>query len=167
FTLIEMLVVIFVLSLTAAFMVPKLFLARDSAKQRAFEDTMVSLVGTAKREAEAKKQVAKLKVSDQSMEVVTVDEDQVETSVRTEALPSGVTVGALSIRGQDSTAAEWSLTVYPDGRTHQASIELDESGRVRTFFIYADGRTVWREGKAADSQTDQSWEAGNLEQRTT
>ena len=161
-----MLVVIVLISLLAALVIPKLYVVRDSAKQKGYEDVLTATVGFARREAEVKKTVAKVKVSGQAIEVVTVDEFKVETLVRSEPMPDGVSIGGLSIRGKESTDSDWSLTVYPDGRTHQAALELSESGRARTLDIAADGRTSWREGKWQDKKIDETWEAGNLEQRT-
>ena len=166
FTLIELLVVIFILTLVASFAIPNLLNAQQNAKGWGYEDVLASMVGTARQQAIVKKQKSKLKVSGQAFEVVTVDSQNVENSVRTENFAPGVSIGNLSSRGEVTTDAEWALTFYPDGRTEQAAIEISESGRHRTMDVFPDGRTTWRDGTATDTSVQQSWGAGNLEQRT-
>lgn len=165
FTFIEMMIVIFVLSLTAAIVMPRMVTMRESARERAFEDHLSALVARARREAQSRNQTVRLQVKESRFEAsvrVAGTDDEVLAS---ETMPDGVSARTLTSRGTEAPTGDWYLTLYPDGRTHRAEIELSESGRSRTMRVYADGRVTWREG-ATGEEGEESWEAGELEQRT-
>lgn len=159
-------VVLAVLALTATFLLPRLFVVQDVAKERAFEDKLKALVMTAEKTAAEKHVRAKLKVSGQEFQVVTTDDNGDDTVVQSEALPSTVQVGALRLRGEDSTDAEFAWTAYPNGKTDSGAVQLSLSGRARSLDIDEQGRMKWRDGEASEQSTPQTWEAGSLEQRT-
>lgn len=161
-----MIIVLSVLALAATFLIPHLYVAQDVAREKAFEDRLKALVMTAEKTAAEKQVAAKLKISAQDFQVVTTDDNGSDTVVHSESLPGTVQIGALRVKGEDTTDAEFAWTAYPNGKTDPGSVQLNESGRARSLDIDEQGRMKWRDGEASEQSTPQTWEAGSLEQRT-
>ena len=148
FTFIEMMIVIFVLSLTAAIVMPRMVSLRESARERAFEDKLVALMGTASRAAQSRRQVARIRVVESRFEATVPQEGADDLVLASEVMPEGVSVPKATSRGLEVATGDWSLSLYPDGRSHEAQVELSVSGRARTMRVRADGRVAWRDGEA-------------------
>lgn len=165
FTLIEMMVVIAVLTLLAAFITPNLVALQRSRTLRSLEASVLRLPAEARVEAQRRRAAVTLRVDGDNLVLESKpskDEDPVE--VKRLSLEGELTAQEAQTNGEGVDLASWAWTVYPDGTAKAASLELQEGSQTRTLLFSSEGEARWATGTEV-SPAEERWQAGELEQR--
>jgi len=165
FTLIEMMVVIGVLTLMAAFITPNLVALQRSRTLRSLEAAVVRLPSEAREEARRLGKPVVLRVEDSALVVeqkATKEEDA--TELMRLSLGSEIQVDQAQTNGESVELSSWEWTIYPDGTSRPATLILREGQRNKSLLFSSEGDARWAVSDT-DTTTEERWEAGGLEQR--
>ena len=165
FTLIEMMVVVAVLTLMAAFITPNLVALQRSRILRSLEASVLRLPAEARAEAQRSGTAVTLRVDGGALVLErkpSKDEDPVE--VKRLGLNGEITVQDAQTNGEGVDLASWTWVVYPDGTSKAALLELQEGSATRSLLFSAEGEARWGTGVEV-SPAEERWQAGELEQR--
>jgi len=181
FTLIEMVVVCAILSTLAALVYPNLVGMKSNRDRTEAYYRVLRLAQRGRESAILDGQTYSLVVKDgtsvtlQREKAATQDTDprQAQTSTTPEmedvdsvTLPNGASVGNVALDGKTSTASDFTLHFYPDGRSEGGAFEMTEGSTVRNLTVTTGGLATLAEGTMAPPQSNR-WEAGQYEQRST
>lgn len=163
YTLIEMIVVVTVLALVAAMVMPSLVSMKASSDRRDLMSGVRRIAADA-RERAIRSGVTTEIIYDDSAKELQIQEEQTDGTTNTltrQRMSSGIEPERFQISGKDATSTDFKLTFTPDGHSVSGGIEFKD------FSIYVDQNGNYRfiDGPLPDP-TDQSWQAGDLEQRT-
>ena len=165
FTLIEMMVVIAVLTLMAAFITPNLVALQRSRVLRSLEASVLRLPAEARAEAQRSGGAITLRVDDDVLVLErkpAKNEDPVE--VKRLPLSGEITAQAAETNGEGVDLASWTWTVYPDGTSKAATLQLQEGRASKILIFSSEGEAQWGTGREV-SPAEERWQAGELEQR--
>lgn len=81
-------------------------------------------------------------------------------------LPPGASVGDAILDGKASTASDFTLHFYPDGRSEGGGFEISDGAAVRSLVVDRNGLATLAVGNLP-AATENSWEAGQYEQRAS
>lgn len=163
FTLIEAMVVVTILALVSAMVVPSLVSMRASSAHRAAMSGLRHIAADAREQAIRTGQTTEL-VYDEStreMQVLGSSADGTSRTLVRQALPDGVEPQRYQIEGSESTAADFRLRFTPDGHSNGGGIEFGNF----SILVEQDARYRIIDG-GLPAPEDQTWEAGQLEQRS-
>lgn len=183
FTLIEITVVVAVIVILAATAVPGLFAARRSREARAFFSNLRDLGVRARNEAirlpatvvltydeaetrfQLEVEVEEEGTSSLSRSTTQETEPAEERLQGTEVVvPEGITVQSFRANGDDTTASEWRIRFFPDGRSDGGGLQIEDAGIIQSWVVDDSGRERLLEVELTETEAER-WEAGQHEQR--
>ena len=166
FTMAEVIVVVFIITLLAALIVPNFANQQKSLKHREFFSALSRFCIDARENAISEKKTLKVTLdSGQNAFVLSEVVDDEEQQRKSLELPEGMETQDFTANGQESSSSDWDVEFRPDGTTSGGGIELDDSGRIRSLVVKPDGSVQINEGAAEPEASDQRWEAGETEKR--
>ncbi len=184
FTLVEITIVCAILAMMAALVMPNLVAMKANRERKETYNAILRLAQKGRESAiqEGKTYALVLTDSgntvalqrDQDQQTTTADPRQIPkddtTAEREEvarvSLPNGVTLGEMSLDGKQSSASDFTLHFYADGKSEGGGFELVDQGSKRTLMVTNRGLASLQDGDLPQTG-DTSWEAGQYEQRTT
>lgn len=165
FTLIEMMVVVVVLTLMAAFITPNLVAIQRSRTLRSLEASVLRLPAEARSEAQRTGFAVTFRVEGDALVLErkpSKDEDPVE--IKRLSLGSELVAQQAETNGESVDLASWTWVVYPDGTSKAALLQFQEGGATRSLLFSSEGEARWGTGNEV-SPAEERWQAGELEQR--
>ena len=170
FTLIELIVVIFILLLITAAVVPNVVSIGLSRDLKNREARIARLPAEARNEAVRRGKPVRLRVEDAALVMEQVPSDTnagangTAPQIKQVSLGKSIQVESVQLSGQPSDTGTWQWTVYPDGSAENGGIQFVE-GRVRkSLLLSADSAAQWISG-GLPAEAPERWPAGNLRQR--
>lgn len=82
------------------------------------------------------------------------------------SLPTGATIGQVVFDDKPSSASDFTLHFYPDGRSEGGGFEIQNGANIQSITIDRNGIASLIEDNLP-ANTESSWEAGQNEQRAT
>ncbi|HEY3330198.1 MAG TPA: GspH/FimT family pseudopilin [Capsulimonadaceae bacterium] len=166
-TLAELTVVLFILVLLSTAVVPRVIAYTKSQAAKTIEAKIARLPAEARSEAVNKQMPVTLRVSGSSLIMEDAPTDgTAATEVKTVDLGDGIEVDSVQLNGKQSDTGSWVWTVYPDGSADKAAVQFAEGTARLSLVMQTDGTSQWTTGDAPD-QTQDEWQAGTLQQRTS
>lgn len=162
FTLVEIILVVTVLALVSAMVAPTLVSMRATSERRAAMSGLRHIAADAREQAIRRGLTTEL-VYDESLrqfQIVGADSDGTSQTFSTQNLPEGLEPQRFQMEGEDVAAVDFRLRFSPDGHSNGGGIEFNDF----SILVDQDARYRLLDG-ALPSPQDQSWEAGQLEQR--
>jgi type II secretory pathway pseudopilin PulG len=162
----EMIIVVFILSLLAAMIVPNVANQQQGLQRREFFSALSRFCVNAREDAISEKKTLKLTL-DSSRNAFVVSEvnddgDQERSSLN---LAKGMETQDFTTNGESSNSAEWEVTFNSDGTSSGGGIELDDGGRIRSLQVKPDGSISLDDGPAEQEPAEDKWPAGETEKR--
>ena len=159
-----MVVVVTILALVSALVVPSLISMRATSERRAAMSGLRHIAADAREQAIRNGQTTEL-VYDESareMQVLGSNTDGTSRTLARQALPDGLEPQRYQLEGSDSTAADFRLRFTADGHSNGGGIEFNDF----SILVDQDARYQLLDG-TLPAPEEQTWEAGELEQRTS
>ncbi len=181
FTLIEMVVVCAILGTLAALVYPNVVGMKANRERTEAYNSLLRLAQRGRESAILDGQTYSLVVKDgttvtlQREKAPAKDADPRQTQsgttpeledVASVDLPNGASVGNVALDGKTSTASDFILHFYPDGRSEGGAFEMTEGSTVRNLTVTTQGLATLAEGIMPATQSNR-WEAGQYEQRSS
>ena len=166
FTLMEMMVIIFILILISAAVIPRVVAYLASEQLKSLEASIARLPGQARQDALRLQEPVRLR-----LEGSTIYEEEVPvvgdiTQVKELDLGSTVQIDSAQKNYQNIETSSWDWTAYPDGTSDGGGVQFSVEGQEMSLIIPVLGNATWVTGPLPDESQDQ-WTAGQLQQRTT
>ncbi|MBS1724085.1 MAG: prepilin-type N-terminal cleavage/methylation domain-containing protein [Armatimonadetes bacterium] len=184
FTLMELSTVVAVLAIVAAMVVPNVVRMRQGQDERLAPTKLRDLFSFCASEAVRRGQTVVVRFDDptntftatidQRQETQTTDQQQPvqatgraatpTDTVRSFALPGGVTAAAFRLGKEDPQGSQWEPRFYADRSADPCAVQLSEGGKPSTIVVDDKGRAEIQDGAMPD-QKDLDWQAGDYERR--
>lgn len=173
FTFVEMSVVVSLIALLATAILPRILAVQKSQTDTAFRVGLARLVQVARNEAVARKTTVELAIDGNQIGWQIPEDSATGTESSEEAtglqgaisLPEGGELADFQLAFEDVEEDEWSVGFYPDGTSDEAAIAFTLAGREWLLRIDGETGTGRVTTGTIDDVADDSWEAGDLEQR--
>lgn len=173
FTFVEMSVVVSLIALLATAILPRILAVQKSQTDTAFRVGLARLVQVARNEAVARKTTVELAVDGDQIGWQIPEDSATDTESSEEAtglqgaisLPDGGELADFQLAFEDVEEDEWSVGFYPDGTSDEAAVAFTLAGREWLLRIDGETGTGRVTTGTIDDVADDSWEAGDLEQR--
>jgi prepilin-type N-terminal cleavage/methylation domain-containing protein len=167
FTLIEMVVVVAIIAMMAGLILPNLVAFQQSRNLHDAQAALLRLPAEAKNEAVKSKTTTTLRVEGSD---IVLERKNVETGdpeeVKRVPVGAGMQVESAQ-KGSDSTdVASWTWQAFPDGTTDSGALTFRIGSAEQYLYLPAQGAARWGTD-ALPQPSDETWAAGDLEQRTT
>lgn len=166
FTLIELGVVTFILLLLAALAAPNFLQMEEGQRARSSVAALSRLAIQARETAIVHQTTTKLTYDDAGGQIVLKEErqDEDDATVASVNLAGGVQARDFRLNGNSSSAGDWELRFYADGKSDEGGVSVDDAGRIWSLTVDKYGIAKLQEGDLPDeSQT--RWQAGDYEHR--
>lgn len=164
FTLVELVVVIFVLLLLSTAVVPRVIALQKSRRLKDVEARIVRLPVEARNEAVRAGVPVRLRVDGAALVLERAPTQGAPETVKRVALGGGIQVDAVRLGDQPSNTGAWQWTVYPDGSADAGGIQFAEGAAEKSLLLSSNGDVRWLSGDLPDG-TPERWPAGSLRQR--
>ena len=165
FTLVELIVVLFILLLLTTAIVPRVAAIQKSRKLKDLEARVIRLPAEARNEAVRAGTPVRLRVDGAALVLERAPVSGTPEEVKRVALGGGLQVDAVAQDGRPANAGSWQWTVYPDGSADAGGIEFGEGASEKSLLLSSNGEARWVRGDLPDG-TPERWPAGSLQQRT-
>ena len=165
FTLVEMIVVLFILLLMTTAVVPRVVAIQRSRRLKDIEAKIIRLPAEARNEAVRAATPVRLRVDGADLVLERAPVNGTPEEVKRVALGAGIEVDAVAQDGQPANTGSWQWTVYPDGSAEAGGIQFTEGAAQKSLRLFSDGSAQWVQGDLPDG-TPERWPAGQLLQRT-
>jgi len=165
FTLVELVVVIFVLLLLATAVVPRVVAIQKSRRLKDMEGRIIRLPIEARNEAVRAATPVRLRVDGAALVMERAPVNGTPEMVKRVPLGSGIQVESVRLGDQPSNTGSWQWTVYPDGSADEGGIQFAEGASEKSLLLTSQGDARWILGDLPDG-TPERWPAGQLRQRT-
>lgn len=190
FTLIELGVVILILILFSALTVPSIVNEQRSRDANLFIGALPRFASQAREAAINRQRTVKLVYDESQSQLQMIEEalpsnvqapintfnpndntknrqqdpsDQ-ETTLGTLQVPYGVSVRDFQLKGDASSAADWQLEFFTDGKSLGGGLEVDDAGRAWSLTVSKYGIIELQQGNLPQ-QPENQWTAGDYEHR--
>ena len=163
FTLIELIVVLFVLLLIAAAVVPNVVSLGLSRELKNREGRLARLPAEARNEALRTGKPVRLRVDGAAlvMEQVPPDAGGTVPEIKRVNLGRSIAVDSVQLSGRPADTGTWQWTVYPDGSADNGGIEFAEGRVHKSLLLSSDSAARWV-GGGLPAPAPERWPAGNL-----
>jgi len=166
FTLVEIVVITAIIFFMAALTLPRLSATLKSNSIHQFHQDVLNLFADAKTRGAEGTSVF-VRISDTGdLEMTQADTSGNDQSLKTVALPDGVTLDEFQLNDSSSTQSDWKIGFYTDGKSDRGMFTIVESGGNRQYRVLSTGRVVLV-SNTEDPDPEEKWEAGQLVQRGT
>ena len=163
FTLIELIVVLFVLVLVTTAIVPRVVALQKSRLIKNREATIIRLPAEARNEAARSGVPVRLRIDGTALVVERAPVGGQPEEVKRVTLGPGIQVSDVEQSGQSASISSWQWTVYPDGSADSGGIQFAEGTAQKSLLLAADGSIRWRAGDLPEGLPEH-WSAGGLAQ---
>lgn len=161
FTLIELIVVLFILLLLTAAIVPRVVALQKSRRLKDAEARVIRLPAEAANEAVRSGKPVRLRVDGAALALDRAPVGAAPEEFKRVALGRDLEVSAVTQNGQPAGAASWQWTVYPDGSADSGGIEFAEGASRKSLRLSPDGSAEWIIG-GLPAEAPERWPAGSL-----
>ena len=161
FTLIELIVVLFILLLLTAAVVPRVVALQQSRRLKDAEGRVIRLPAEAANEAVRSGKPVRLRVDGADLVLDRAPVGAAPEEFKRAALGRDLRVSAVTQNGQPAGAASWQWTVYPDGSADSGGIEFAEGTAQKSLRLSSDGSARWIAG-SLPAEAPERWPAGSL-----
>ncbi len=165
YTLVELIVVLFVLLLMTTAIVPRVIALQNSRRLKDVEARVIRLPAEARNEAVRTGKPVRLRVDGADLVMDRVPLNGTPEEVKRVALGTGIQVDSVEQDGRPANTGSWLWTVYPDGTAEAGGIQFTEGAARKSLVLSSDGDSQWVLGDLPDG-TPEHWPAGQLQQRT-
>ena len=165
FTLIELVVILFVLVLITTAIMPRVVALGRSRRVKSLEARVARLPGEARNEAVRSRRPVRLRVDGDALVVERVPPSGAVEIVQRVGLGGIMQVEDARQDGRDADTGSWQWTVYPDGSADNGGLEFAEGSQERALQLSSDGSARWLPRGLPDAAPDR-WPAGQLRQRS-
>jgi type II secretory pathway pseudopilin PulG len=180
YTLIEMVVVTAIIMIMAGLILPNMVAVKASRELRSEQAALQRLPTEARNEAVKVKQIVDLRIEG---DYIIMERTDPQTTSTTEVkripignqlspqaaqlLTAGIVPSPNATSAGSSDVASWKWQAYADGTSDSGGLTFTVGGsQQQSLVIPADNQAHWIVGPLPQP-TDQSWTAGDLEQRTS
>ena len=164
YTLIELIVVLFVLLLMTTAVVPRVIALQKTRRLKDVEARVIRLPAEARTRRCGPGKPVRLRVEGADMVLDRVPLNGSPEEVKRVPLGAGIQVDAVEQDSRPANTGSWQWTVYPDGTAEAGGIEFTEGAARKSLALSSDGGSQWVLGDLPDA-TPESWPAGRLQQR--
>ncbi|MGI4791545.1 MAG: pilus assembly FimT family protein [Janthinobacterium lividum] len=164
FTLIELIVVLFVLLLLTTAIVPRVVAIQRSRRTKDLEAKIIRLPAEARNEAVRSGNPVRIRVDGAALVMDRAPINGTAEEVKRIALGTGIQVNTVEEAGQPSNTGSWQWTIYPDGSADDGGIQFTEGTAQKSLVLSSDGSVRWLIGDLP-AGTPERWPAGQLQQR--
>jgi prepilin-type N-terminal cleavage/methylation domain-containing protein len=187
FTLVETLVVMIAIALSAVIVAPRIGPFIESRRVSSFRLDALTLFRAAREEAILSGRAIQVVVSEDALLAQYID-DAAESEepqglsndplngesnqttegleiFRSQPFPDSVTADQLYVDGNPVSLTEWAADFYSTGQGTDAAIEFESAGRIFSITIKESTGNIDLVDGPAPQDEEQSWEAGELETR--
>ena len=165
YTLVELIVVLFILLLMTTAIVPRVIALQKSRRLKDVEARVIRLPAEARNEAVRTAKPVRLRVDGADLVLERVPLNGTTEEVKRVALGTVIQVDSVEQDGQAANTGSWQWTVYPDGTAEAGGIEFAEGAARKSLALSSDGGSQWVLGDLPDA-TPENWPAGRLQQRS-
>jgi len=165
YTLIELIVVLFVLMLMTTAVVPRVIALQKSRRLKDVEARVIRLPAEARNEAVRTRKPVRLRVDGAALVMERAPLNGTPEEVKRVALGTAIQVDTVEQDGRPANAGSWQWTVYPDGTAEAGGIQFTEGAARKSLLLSSDGGSQWVLGDLPDG-TPENWPAGRLQQRS-
>ncbi len=163
FTLIELIVVLFVLVLLTTAIVPRVVALQKSRHLKDVEANIVRLPAEARNEAVRSGKPVQMRIDGAALVLERAPFGGSPEEVKRVPLGKDLQVGGAETGGQPADAGSWLWTIYPDGSADAGGIEFTEGAVQKSLLLSSDGSSRWA-GSLPDGLPER-WPAGQLDLR--
>jgi type II secretion system protein H len=164
FTLVELIVVLFILLLMTTAVVPRVIALQKSRRLKDLEARIIRLPAEARNEAVRAGTPVRLRVDGADLVLERAPLNGTPQEVKRVTLGTGIGVDIVEKDGQPANTGSWQWTVYPDGSADAGGIQFTEGASEKSLALSSDGNARWVLGNLPDG-TPERWPAGQLQQR--
>ncbi len=164
FTLIELIVVLFVLVLLTTAIVPRVVALQKSRHLKDVEAGIIRLPAEARNEAVRSGVPVQVRIDGAALVLERVPAGGSPEEVKRVPLGRDLIVSGAEKAGQPADAGSWLWTIYPDGSADAGGIEFTEGTARKSLLLSSDGSAGWVSGGLPDGLPER-WPAGQLETR--
>lgn len=168
FTFIEMIVVITIMALMASIAIPSMAGAERARQYRSALSNLKRLPIQAREAAISRGTTVVLHTEGNGTGIVAVEEsaDGVEGQTIGRAdLPEGLSFRTLRVGDRDAGTSDWSLRFYSDGTSDGGGFEIEENANIWSVVIEPRTGRVQNVKGEMPPLSEQSWPAGEREQK--
>ena len=166
YTLIELIVVLFVLLLMTTAVVPRVIALQKSRRLKDVEGRIIRLPAEARNEAVRTGKPVRLRVDGADLVLDRVPLNAASEEIKRVNIGTAVQVDSVEQDGRPANTGSWQWTVYPDGTAEAGGIQFTEGAARKSLALSSDGGSQWVLGDLPDAAPE-SWPAGRLQQRTS
>ena len=164
FTLVELIVVLFILLLMTTAVVPRVVALQKSRRLKDMEARIIRLPVEARNEAVRAATPVRLRVDGAALVLERAPLNGTPEEVKRVPLGTGIGVDSVEQDGQPANVGSWQWTVYPDGSADAGGIQFGEGASEKSLVMSSDGSARWVIGDLPDG-TPERWPAGQIQQR--
>ena len=165
FTLIELVVILFVLVLLTTAIVPRVVALGRSRRVKDLEARVARLPGEARNEAVRSGRPVRLRVDGDALVMERVPAIGAAETIRRVGLGGVMQVEDARQDGQEAGTSSWQWTVNPDGSADDGGLGFAEGAEERSLLLSSDGSARWLRRGLPDTAPNR-WPAGQLRQRS-
>lgn len=165
FTLVELIVVLFVLVLLTTAVVPSVVALQRSRRLKSLEARVVRLPLQARNAAARSGTPVRLRVDGDALVLDRAPLNGAPEEITRVALGTSLQVEDVRTGGLSANTDSWQWTVYPDGSAEDGGVQFVERSARKALVLSSDGRAQWVTGDLPDRSRDR-WPAGQLQSRT-
>ncbi len=165
FTLIELIVVLFILVLLTTAIVPRVVALQKSRHLKDVEANVIRLPAEARNEAVRSGGPVQIRIDGAALIMERAPLGGSPEEVKRVQFGRDLEVSSTETGGQPADAGSWLWTIYPDGSADAGGIEFREGSAVtKSLLLASDGSVRWVSGDLPEGLPER-WPAGQLETR--
>ena len=165
FTLVELIVVLFILVLLTMAIVPRVVALQKSRLLKDLEGRIIRLPGEARNEAVRTGAPVRLRVDGAALIMDRMPLNGTPEEAKRVALGAGVQVETVEQGGQPASTGSWQWTIYPDGSADGGVVQFAEGAARKSLLLSSGGAARWAMGDLPQGMPER-WPAGALRSRT-
>jgi type II secretory pathway pseudopilin PulG len=166
FTLMEMIVIIFILVLISAAVIPNVVAYQRSEQEKSLVASIARLPAQARDDAVRLQVPVRLRIDGSTIVEEEVPLTGPVQQLNEVDLGSDIQVDQTQKNYQNIDSSSWDWTAYPDGTADLGGVQFSVESEQRSLIIPVVGNATWTTGALPDESQDQ-WTAGQLLQRAS
>lgn len=164
FTLIELIVVLFILVLLTTAIVPRVVALQKSRHLKDVEANVIRLPAEARNEAVRSGAPVQMRIDGAALVIERAPLGGSPEEVKHVPLGRDLAVSSTETAGQPADTGSWLWTIYPDGSAESGGIEFREGAASKSLLLASDGSVRWVSGDLPEGLPEH-WPAGVLKTR--